>query len=156
MKRILSLFLLCLVIFSLTACASDTDDWQKVILNCGTMKVPEEWIVVREDEILYIYDEDWNPIMIEVYPTYGFGSKTNKHYKDYVFVDTVTSACYSNSAIFGSCLISYHGETSEKLYIYLNYGEEQTEFIIWDESITVDMQKKIAKTYSNLTKQKQK
>lgn len=148
MKRILSLLLLCLVIFSLTACASDTDDWQTVILNCGTMKVPEEWIVVREDEILYIYDEAWKPIMIALSPSNDLGTRSNKHYQDYIVVDWISSACYSNGAIYGACLISYNGETSEKLYLSLGYGEEQTEFIIWDESITVDMQKKIAKTYT--------
>ena len=151
MKRIVSLLLLCFVLLGFGSCASDTENWQTVVLDCGTIKIPKEWTVEFEDEILYIYDELLTPVMIELSPPDKHGLRSNKYYKDYTWGEWLTSACYSNSAIYGYNLISYNGITCEKMYLHLECLEAKTLFVVWDSSFTEDMLKKIAKTYINLS-----
>ena len=122
MKRIISLLLLYVFILTLDSCASDIKDWQTVALDCGTIKIPENWSATEEDGLFYVYDEFDNPVMIEATPAEDV--KTNKYYENYILGDTITSAGFSNGAIYGSQKVTCGGKTSEKLY--LDFGFDET------------------------------
>ena len=144
-RRIIMLLLLCFVILSCSSCTSDTEGWQTVALDCGTIKIPENWSATEEDGLFYVYDEFDRPVMIEATPAEDV--KTNKYYENYTLGDTITSAGFSNGAIYGSQKVTWDGKTSEKLYLDFGFDETRNILVVWDSSITKDMLKKIAKTY---------
>lgn len=145
MKRIILLFLLCFLAFGVEGCASEPEDWQTVTLDSGTIKFPDDWRVTIEDGLFYVYDEFDSPVMIEATPVEDV--KTNKYYESYALEEIITSAGLSNGAIYGSQKVTCDGKNSEKLFLDFGFDETRNIFIVWDESFTKDMLKKIAKTY---------
>ena len=141
MKRIISL-VLSLTLLLLIGCASDTADWKQInIEDCGTIKIPSQWDVVVEDDIIYITENE-KPIMIT---TKRSGEReSNLYYKDYVYVDFISSAVLSNGVIYGRCKCIYDNKTVEMYYLSLDSG---IVFLVWNQEITKDTVVKIAKTF---------
>ena len=53
-----------LIVLLLSGCISESDTWQTVdIGDCGSMKIPQNWQCIMEHDIIYILDENFEPIM---------------------------------------------------------------------------------------------
>ena len=86
-------------ILFLCSCSSETDDWKEVkIEKCGTIKIPNHWTFLIEDEIMYILENE-TPIMISYQRTGE--SQSNSYVSDFKYIEFTTSAVFSNSAIYG-------------------------------------------------------
>lgn len=128
-------------------CAPKHEDWQVIELgNCGTIKIPPEWQCFTEDGLIYILDEELNPIMIERAPFCD--PQSNKYYSNFFYTDSVATASFSNSTICGEMIVVHEGYEKEMLFLTTN-GPNLTwkEFIVWDESLSMDELKEIAKTF---------
>ena len=139
--------IICLIIsFSmliLCGCSSDTDDRRELtIAGCGTVKIPATWNAFEKDGIVYVTEND-TPIMIT---TKCSGEKeSNMYYKDYIYVDFISSAVLSNGVIYGKCKCIYNDRTVELYYLDLN---SNVCFLVWNQSIDKDTIVKIAKTFA--------
>lgn len=129
-------------------------DWKEIAIHdLGTIKIPKEWTSYEENNLIYIIDENKSPVMIQTNSVCGYEDdsgiqESNRFYKDVMAMKTIESTLFSNSAIFGTILVSHDSVESEKLFIDLYGGDtEYISFIIWDENYDKDFAKKVAKSY---------
>lgn len=134
----------------LLGCGNEQADWQKVDLGaCGEMKIPGQWQYYTQDDILYMLDENSEPVMIEceTHEFYMFGT-SNKIFSDFRYENFVSSAGLSNSAIYGKEGIIHQGVEKEVLYLTVGVGNNEKHFIVWDETLSEEELEEIAQTYS--------
>ena len=147
MKKVIVFLTLILVL--LCSCGQKNEGWQKVsIENVGTIEIPGEWSFSFEDDLLYIFDENSTPVIIQLKSETE--EVSDKYHDNYKYNGSITNPVLSNSAIYGKCEIMYENVEIERLYISLPMeGWEQPDFelIFWDTEIDTDMQERIAKTF---------
>lgn len=140
-------------------------DWKEVeIEDCGTIKIPKEWVMTEYDGRLYLSDkpldeEDCTVYFVQShsYPTsasIAAGSDegavdTNLFSREVQMLKSERSSVISNGAIYGEELYSVDGVEEKKLYLELSNLHYHTRvyLITWDESIDEDMLIKIAKSF---------
>ena len=147
MKRVMFLFMCIILTVIVCGCSPDTDEWETIFIeNCGSFKIPDEWDCFFEDDIIYIVNNQ-KPVMISYQRTGELES--NSYFTDFRHMNTVTSACLSNGAIYGKSKYFYSGMEIERLY--LDFGEttegKWIEFLVWDEDVTKELIVKIAGTF---------
>ena len=109
-------------------------NWQtSQIDRCGTLKIPEEWVVYQEKGRIYVTDEKNNLVLIQ----------TNDEDEEILF-ELLNSVTLSNSATYGEGFVEADGEKSENYYISLPARNENGEidFIVWDTTINKRMVEK--------------
>ena len=128
-------------------CEQKYDGWQVIDLgySCGTLKIPPTWQYTFENELVYILDEESNPVMIEY--KYSEDIISNKYYSNIVCDGFVTSACTSNGTVYGLYRIIHNGETKEIQYLDVGYGENMKTFFVWDLSLTEKDLISVAETF---------
>ncbi len=123
-------------------------NWKDVFIeDCGTLAVPGAWEYSVEDGIMY-FTKNGKPVMI------SYDGKdeveSNAYFSDFKFIDTITSAFFSNGAMYGRKELSYQGEKIERCFLKLDKGKieyETCNFIVWDTSVQFDTVKKIAELF---------
>lgn len=151
MKKILTFILtLCGTLVILGCSHSPTDSWKTICIpECGTLKVPEDWYMFEKDDLIYIVDADDHPIMIETHSYCGIDdgqqgpTESNAYFKNITPMKYLSSAILSNSASYGELLVSYEGTQSSKLFL----SADLIKFIVWDETVDMEMLLKIAETF---------
>ena len=148
MKRIVVIIVLFLASLMLSACNINTLR-QEVSIKTGTIKLPQNWECVLEDDgLLYIYDENKQLLMSEC----NGDTYSNLYYKDIKVGDYKKSAVFSNSMSWGVIEVEYDGEKSDKLFMdTLNSQHGKQSFIrliVWSSDITEDQVESIASTYT--------
>lgn len=149
-RRIFLIGILAAICICLLGCGNGQADWQKVELGaCGEMKIPGQWQYYTQDDILYILDENGEPVMIECQPHgfYMFGT-SNAFFTDFRHEALVSSTGLSNSAICGKEVIVHQGAEKEVLYLDVGIENNTKHFIVWDETLTEEELEEIAQTYS--------
>ena len=151
MRRIVFCIGLLAALFGcLSGCTNKHVAWQEVDLGtCGGMKIPTAWQYYTEDDILYIVDENDEPIMIEceTHDFYMFGT-SNKFFSDFRHEALVSSTGLSNGAIYGKEVIVYQDMEKEVLYLHVGYDNDERYFIVWDDALSIEEMEEIASTYS--------
>ena len=148
MKRKIVIVSVLLFVLLLSGCYSSTLK-QEVAIKTGTVKLPENWECVTEDDgLLYIYDENKQLVMFEC----NGESSSNQYYKDIKIGDNKRSAVFSNSMNWGLVEVEYKGEKSDKLFMdTLNSYNGKLSYIrllVWSPDITEDQIESIASTYT--------
>ena len=141
------LFIITILVLILCGCSSETDGWKTIYIpKCGTIKIPAEWDYYVENETMYIMKNE-SPIMISYQRTGE--TESNSYFSSFRYIDTITSAVLSNSAIYGKAKYSYLDDEIERYYLYLSspHDDVYIEFVVWDEEIDKDFLVKIAKTF---------
>lgn len=144
MKK-MCLFIITILVLILCGCSSETDGWKTIYIpKCGTIKIPPEWDYYVENETMYIMKNE-SPIMI----SYNITEETysNSYFSDFRYIDTITSAVLSNSAIYGKAKYSYLDDEIERYFLNLGSIKEEYEFLVWNEEIDKELLVKIAKTF---------
>ena len=139
------LFIITILVLILCGCSSETDGWKTIYIpKCGTIKIPPEWDYYVENETMYIMKNE-SPIMI----SYNITEEThsNSYFSDFRYIDTITSAGLSNSAIYGKAKYSYLDDEIERYFLNLGSIKEEYEFLVWNEEIDKELLVKIAKTF---------
>lgn len=157
MKKIL----VCIVILSfllpvLAGCSAvKTLSWQTVeIPNCGTLKLPADWIYYEKDGLIYILDHTKKPVMIETNSSPGVDDRTpgetetNDFFTGVTNLRSLSSTVISNGAIYGTFLTDFSGKASEKLFLNIGYDRTVT-LLVWDETMDEKMLKTIAFTFAD-------
>ncbi len=155
-SRILILVLtLSLLLPVLTGCIdAKTLRWQKVALeNCGTLKLPPDWVCYKKDGLVYILDGSQRPVMIQTQcwadPDGNHADpESNDFYQNVTNLRILTSAVFSNGAIYGTYLTEHNGSTSTKYYLHIGYPSI-IRLLVWDKTIDEEMLITIAKTFEH-------
>lgn len=126
-------------------CPEKHTDWQTVyFIDCGTMKIPPEWQMISEEGRIYILNQEGNPVLIQYH---GTGEpETCRYFSDMKYVDFITSAGLSNSAIYGREIYLCGNQKKEYLYVDL-LGDSSIHFIVWDENLSQKELIDIASTF---------
>lgn len=150
-KTLIFTLILCIVLFAVGCSRASTRHWQTIYLpECGTLKIPEDWRMFEKDDRIYIVDADDQPVMIQVLSWCGIDddqqgvAESNAYFEDVIPMKCLSSAVFSNSAAYGEVLVSCENIQSTKLFLDLPPSEM---FIVWDETVDLDMLRTIAKTF---------
>jgi hypothetical protein len=154
MKRIIAFVFVLICIFQIAGCSLyNYDGWKTIhVDSCGTVKLPSEWLVYEKDGLLYVVDEEENPIMIQSKSYAGIKdddmgqTEANEYFQEVTCVKTLSSAYYSNSAGYGVVLVEKNGVQSEQLFLDLG-AYPYVQMIIWDDTVDEKLVKKIAKSF---------
>ena len=129
--------------------------WQKVTIpSLGSFKVPKDWIVTKNENIIYITDkpieEDYKIYLVGVGRVKGADGKY--HYDFFENAETLGSergAVYSNSAGYWVEKFNINGVIKEKyvIYLYYGFGHPLIYLIAWDNLIDENTIIKITKSY---------
>ena len=139
------LFIITILVLILCGCSSETDGWKTIYIpKCGTIKIPAEWDYYVENETMYIMKNE-SPIMISYQRTGE--TESNSYFSSFRYIDTITSAVLSNSAIYGKAKYSYLDDEIERYFLNLGSIKEEYEFLVWNEEIDKELLVKIAKTF---------
>ena len=130
--------------------SEETKSWQTVVMKgVGTIRVPKEWNVERQDDVLYITDK---PLEYQDHTVYLAG--INKLHEGVEKKERLRSDSYSNGALLK--LIEYHvnGKKEEHYLItfFNDYGSTMTIFdlFVWDrDSVDEKIASEIAKTFKS-------
>ena len=152
-KRIVFIGLF-LIVFLLAACGGKYDDWQTVgIHQNATIKVPKEWVITREDNVLYMTDK---PMDDEDYKIFLIGTiwGGNDYYlpSDFLKIEYINpefGEVNSLGVMYGMENYNINGDIVGKYFI--NFNEQDhggTEFLAWDDLLDYSMIKKIAESYN--------
>ena len=143
MKRILFTLLVFVLCVMLTGCFTSYIGWQNVELYSNiTLRMPMGWSSFVEEDLIYILNENSEPVMIE-FKEVGV-SESNKYYKDFVYEDFITSNVNSNGVIYGKAKIRYENNCLQLDYMFCN----GIDFIVWDKTLPQDVLVKISKSYN--------
>ena len=157
MKK-LNVFIILVVILSilLIGCSDKYEEWKTVsILGGGTIKVPQDWVVTQEDNVMYITDK---PINEEGYKIYLVGTvfddKNSNNYllpyklfENVELIGEVNTVNYSNSGMYGIEEYDISGNIETRYIIHLYHTTNTSNFIAWDNLLDEDMIIKITKSY---------
>ena len=146
----------CLLYFNYTAFV--TRNWQKIFIqDCGSFKIPSEWIYYEEDNYIYITDHDSNPIMIQSYsnpisatnfnPAKLGRVESNKFFDKIQNIKSIFGTNISNGAYYGKMLTLKDKQEQENFWLEIGY-KKIVLFIIWDKKIDLKLLKIIADTYN--------
>ena len=148
MKKIFFVFL----IFSLLLCScssSPPDDWQTICIeNCGTMKIPKEWTVLVEDDLMYIMNGE-KPVM--VFSNTKDNKGYNKYWGEYEYIEI--TARIRRLSKFTECFkakYKYDDIVVERYLLHLRCRwHEHTlyRFIVLDTEISEELLIQIAETF---------
>lgn len=157
MKRIkLSIILLMMMIASILCNSCSYCGWQKIdVAGIGTFKVPQGWIYTQEENVGYFTDK---PIYEKTFRIYLIGTINNDHiggdYKaPYELFDNteysalISSAVFSNSAIYGQEEYIVDNSKQTKFFISLNGSNKSLDLLAWDDLVYENTVIKIAKSF---------
>lgn len=153
-KALVFIVIFSLVLPILVGCSAiNTSGWQTIeIPNCGTLQLPADWSYYEKDGLVYILDHAQNPVMIQTksYPDVDGripgATESNDFFTEVTNLQILTSAVFSNGAIYGTYLTEHNGNQSEKLFLSIGYIRT-IDLLVWDETMDEEMLKTIANTF---------
>lgn len=146
-----------LIILFLAGCLIRSKEWKTINLqNYGSVKVPAGWTYhIYEDEI-YFVDEGTNDIKEENIHLGGYIYRKDEEVVESkvfpeikIMENTKKSEVYSNDTYVGINRYYINEKWCEKSYIKIGISEQETEvfMITWDDTVSYDDLKKIAKSF---------
>ena len=160
MKKIVSLILVIVLCVVLSGCNSATSNWTSININCGTIKVPENWSVSYYEDLMYFYDKNAdgkeNICM--------FQSNSYSEFKDSVCYSvglveanafsskfqslyTISAGVFSNSAGYGEAMTSVDGVECKMRFLDFSYNENDIRFFVGTD-VSDEIFKEIAESFS--------
>ena len=123
-------------------------NWKDVFVEgWGTFAVPATWEYSVEDGIM-CFTKNGKPVMIS-YEEFK-GEEFITYSSDFEYIDTITSAIFSNGAVYGRKEYLYQGKKIERCFLEVENGEIEyhtMHFIIWDTSVTMKTVEKMAQLF---------
>lgn len=124
----------------------ETASWQTVSLDDTiTVKLPEHWQLVEEGGLIYVLNENEEPVMIESYR--GRELSSNKYVSDYYCNNYWKQVHVNDSVEYGIVTVIHADEFKELWYLDLYFDEKDNLFVVWDTSVNERTVANIAKTY---------
>lgn len=153
-KTLVFIVISSLFLLIVAGCAAEkTSGWQTIeIPDCGTLKIPPDWTYYENEGWIYILDHAQKPAMIQTKSFPGVDGRTpgetesNDFFTEVTNLRLLTSAVFSNGAIYGSYLTEHNGNQSEEFFLEIGYDRHVT-LLVWDETMDEAMLKTIAHTF---------
>lgn len=153
-KSVIFACILSLLVPILSGCVQwETRGWQTVeIQDCGTLRLPSDWTCYEKGGLIYIVNHARRPVMIETTSSPSADGRipgdteANDFFADITNLRHLTSAVFSNGAIYGTYLTEHQGQQSEKLYLNIGYDRSIT-LLVWDDTMSESMLKTVAQTF---------
>ena len=161
-KTFLLLLLVSTLLFSCSKSDFAYDDWNKIeISGCGSIEIPDKWSHFYEDGMLYIIDENAEPVIIQCDNYKIYEGDSNKFYSNYRKIECVYSESFSNSSSYEISKFLFDNKEVELPIIGLYVESDETldedvaldksvNLIVWKTDIGEKMIKKIAKSYISI------
>lgn len=160
MKKIVSIILVIVLCVGLFGCNSATSNWTSININCGTIKVPENWAVSYYEDLMYFYDknaDDKENICMFQSNSYG-GLKDDAHYtvglveanafsSEFQNLYIISSCIISNGAIYGEAMTSVDGIERKMRFLDFSYNENDIQFFV-SSDVSDEIFKEIAESFS--------
>lgn len=153
MKRIMVVIFILTAVLSFPGCSfSEYEGWQTVnIDDCGGIKIPGEWVYYEHDGLIYITDAGQNPIMIQTNSYCGINknpgiTESNVFFESVTSLQLLSSAVYSNGAVYGKMLMQNGDTRTENYYLSIGY-DRNVDLVVWDERVDIVTVKLIAQSF---------
>ena len=154
MKKMIYI-LLCII--CLSGCAGEYKGWKEIeMADLGTIKIPEGWVCHIQDNKIYFTDKDVKEFTEDTVHLAGYiydegknpGENHNMFNKEVIWVERTESEVFSNNTFRGKDKYIIDNEICEKAYIILNITKDkEISMIAWDENVSYDDIKKMAKSF---------
>lgn len=160
MKKIACIFGL-IVVLAVAVCifvsAGRYRGWKEIeIQNVGNIKIPEGWTCQMRNNEIYFTDEGVTEFTQDsvhlagyVYNEKDSSGAYRMFDKDAIIEERIMGEIFSNSTYRGINRYKINGESCEKMHIkFYDVGKDKEVFMIaWDDSVTYDDMKKLAKSF---------
>lgn len=137
---------LCVMLFG---CNTNFSNWTSINIKCGTIKVPENWNVSYDENLMYFYSDNANDKKnIYIFQSNSFSEfkddssytvgivETNAFSNEFQNLYTISSNAISNGVVYGEAMVSIDG-TKRKMK-YLDFGSDKTEIQLFVNTDRVD------------------
>ena len=125
--------------------------------DVGSFYVPQDWVCIREDDVVYFIDESFVDAKEKITNCYLIGTiyEYDKNYRDenpYLAEieekNLISSEVFSNSVIIGEKEYQINGELTNKYFMdcYIS-SETSLAFVVWDDSINYEVISEIGKSF---------
>lgn len=155
MKKVILIFSLLISVIIFSSC-SNNKDWKTVeVFDSGTIEIPVEWYQSEYDGKMYFSDKTDDEVCL--FQSYSFaGDSENKTgdvesnivYDEFQNIMCTKSNVLSNGATYGECKVSADGKLKNSLFVEFYSDDLFIQFISEDNSITDEIIKKIAESYT--------
>lgn len=156
MKKVILIFSLLISVFIFSSC-SNNNDWKTIeVFDFGTIKIPDEWYQSEYNGKVYFSDKTNDEVCLFQSNSFAGDSEnetgdveSNIVYDEFQNIMCTKSNVLSNSAIYGECRVSADGNQENKHFVEFYYSDDSCIlFISTDNSVTDDIIKKIAESYT--------
>lgn len=163
-EKALSFIFIIILCASLFGCSSDLADWEKIDLNCGTIKVPDTWSNSYVDERIYFYTQGNNgkddilAFQSKSYSTFDDGIsqpsgvvEKNAFSNKFQNLYTISSNVISNGTVYGEAMVSVDGTKAKMKYLDFCTDSDKTEVLIFvnDDKVKNDIYMQIAESFES-------
>ena len=155
MKKVVLIFSLLISVVIFSSC-SNNKDWKTVdVLDFGTIQIPAEWYQSEHNGKIYFSDKTNDEVCL--FQSYSFAGdsenetgdvESNIVYDEFQNIMCTKSNVLSNSAICGECQVSGDGNLENSHFVEFYIDDSYILLISADNSITDDIIKKIAESYT--------
>lgn len=155
MKKVILIFSLLISVIIFSSC-SNNKDWKTVeVFDSGTIEIPVEWYQSEYNGKIYFSDKTNDEVCLFQSSSFAGDSEnetgdveSNIVYDEFQNIMSTKSNVLSNSAIYGECQVSGDGNLENSHFIEFYSDDSYILFISADNSITDDIIKKIAESYT--------
>ncbi len=150
MKKLIAMVILITIL--LCGCgADDTKNWQTIsIEDSGTIRIPNNWSCSKEENIIYIVDENLELIMVSYDKSKELNS--NRYIDGFKLVEWKSNEVLSNEAMCGRAEYLINNELEKHYFLNLTTAHDTSiEFVVIDQKLSYEQLIKIAKTFVSVT-----
>lgn len=163
MKKLLAIILAMALSAALFGCNFGTVGWRSVDIESGTIRVPKDWTLSYDNDLMYFYcGNDDSKDNVVAFQSNSFGDfkentdktegivESNAFSNQFQCLYTISSAVISNSAIYGEAMVSVDGTEYKMRYIDVSFYENYVQFFVRNDMVEEDTFMKIAKSYVSI------
>lgn len=162
MKKILSMFLvmvLCIISFG---CNTNFSNWASINIRCGTIIVPENWVVSYAENLMYFYSNNADDKKnIYIFQSNSFSEtkddssytvgaiETNVFSSQFQSLYTISSNVISNGAVYGEAMVSIDGAEQKMRFLDLGSEENEIQLFVSSDNVNDETFMQIAKSFES-------
>lgn len=162
MKRIISVFLFLVLFTTFFGCTSKYMGWKEIEIKSGTIKVPEQWSVSYNNDLVYFFlGSPDKKDDVYIFQSNSFSEfKNNSDYaqgdvEPNIFSNkfqnlyTISSHVNSNGAIYGEAMVSDNDKKFKMKFLILESETNEVQLFVRNDKVSNETFMKIIESFKS-------